>query len=181
VPENKKNLRIALTTDCNLRCKYCCMKYPEILSTFKKGDFYTIARNWKKYNSISITGGEPFLDTIKLGCLLATLDFYNMRSYVVDRKPIYIYSNGLLITLKELHSLNTYHSLRGLNISWHSNHVSFEKLKAFNKIIPVRLHVQDIKVTLEIRTFCKENLIPLKIWTKDDCSTVEEDRILFSF
>lgn len=184
-----KNCRIALTLDCNIKCKYCCMKNPEILNTFTKISYKNLIEhlvsNISEYQDLNLTGGEPFTYFASLYILMNNIQsLIDIKSDLL-KTPIntnmYVFTNGLLVEDYQLMALNRFENFKGLNLSWHYKKLSFERVKELSEMTSVRLFIQDIKNNTKIQKKCQDAKIPIRLWTKDDCSTnLEEDRFLIS-
>ena len=169
----KIQCRIALTTDCNLQCDYCCMKWPEMLRTFKKINRCDLNNlDFQKYRSFVITGGEPTLDLFRLYSTLFTL---RNKTDV----PIYLHTNGILLDRTITGDFAFFNLVDGINISLHEDvNWNLSKIKMMNLDVPIRLHVYDKLVNQELLDFVKATGIILKQWELDECDTVPEDRLL---
>jgi molybdenum cofactor biosynthesis enzyme MoaA len=183
-----KNCKLVITKKCNLKCSYCCMKNPKILQTFQsfpsnlKDKDSVLDYILNNYTSVTVTGGEPFVDFHRIYRLIANLEVNKDYLPKPKLKAIYVYTNGLLIESDQLKKLKWFSLFKGLNISYHYKHLNLEQIAIYNQIIPVRLWVQDSKITSEITKFCKKYQISLKIWTKDDCDPpIPEDRYFWKF
>lgn len=157
--------RVLITTECNLKCKYCCNKLVDIKNSFKMTTFDEFIEKSHIYNEINISGGEPILSEDKLGRLLAKLPIVTKT---------YLYTNGTILP-----SINV-ERLDGVNIGIHNNFnyikTNILSWKVFNKNI--RVQCQDIKVTNEIKDFCVHNNIKLVLWTMNECNRTQEDRYI---
>lgn len=70
---------------CNLNCFYCDTDFKTDLKVYTAETLYTIVKNYKNIHSISLTGGEPLMETAFLSEFLPLLN-----------KPVYLETNGTL-------------------------------------------------------------------------------------
>jgi molybdenum cofactor biosynthesis enzyme MoaA len=168
-----KQCRIAITEKCNLNCEYCCMKQPDILNTFKVVHNIYQIDDLHKYDTIMITGGEPLEDFRILR---------NTMSRIVDLVPrntkIYLYTNGLKLQEEDFEwTLKKW--FNGINIGLHDpdSWDYQEILSEVNKIIPVRILINEDLIPDNFVEWCKKNNVDYRAWKMNDCH-VKEDRYL---
>ena len=170
---SNKQCRIMITKKCNLRCSYCLMKNEELMATFKPATIEEILK--KEYSAYCITGGEPFYN-IYTQCSALQLAVMIKETY---NKPIYLYTNGTHIEPLRgwLGGHRSIELFDGINISLHRK-IPYKTLVRVHRYCPVRVHRQDTKIDARLIHFCATNKMALKIWHKDDCTTVPEDRFI---
>jgi MoaA/NifB/PqqE/SkfB family radical SAM enzyme len=101
-------VRVILFLDCNLHCQYCCNNVPKYRSQFQEKSITEI--DFDKYKNVCITGGgEPFLRKGQLYFALANIP---------AGKPIYLYTNGMLITDNDVELLKRF-NIKGITIGLH--------------------------------------------------------------
>jgi len=169
-----KQCRIMITKKCNLKCSYCLMKNDELMATFKPVDLDTLRDivSTTEYSAYCITGGEPLMNRQTIIDTLKTV--ITLQKYAKKLAPVYLYTNG---EHKINEAMTLIYSVNGLNISPHKN-VNYNWIKRAKMLTNIRIHRQDIKTDAKLIHFCADNHIPLKIWHKDDCKTVPEDRFI---
>jgi organic radical activating enzyme len=161
-----KSLRLIITTDCNLSCEYCCNKIPEVNNKFIVKNLLSI--NFKQYDSICITGGEPLLD---IPNLMYTLNRCLDKNFNAN---YYLYTNGLLLTKRIFHTVSWFD---GINIGIHSQgqlDKICNNLDLYCTYKNIRFLVEDINYA-EFRF--PEN-VNIKTWTRNQCNIPNEDWIL---
>lgn len=163
----KKTARVLITTECNLKCEYCCNKLPEIQNGFKMTTFDQFVK--MDYETVNISGGEPMLVVDKLENLAHEL---NKKEHSPN---IYIYTNGFNYPndIKGIARM-----IDGVNIGCHE---SFEKsfLKAMSwqyHINNIRFHIEKGKLTKDQREILLENGFGIKEWVMNECDGISEDR-----
>jgi MoaA/NifB/PqqE/SkfB family radical SAM enzyme len=157
------NCRILITTECNLKCKYCCNLLPEIKSKIKFITFNEIIKT--NYTNYSITGGEPLLCFDKLIKLLKKLPKTSKK---------YLYTNGWL--LNNDYSLILRKYIDGINLGYHGD---FDMIRYKFPILEknfdnVRLLAEKGKLTKFQKEYLKDYKIILKEWVRDACETNED-------
>jgi len=166
-----KVARVIITTDCNLKCKYCCNRIPEVQQTFKMTTVQDFIDMSHKYEVINFTGGEPLLAQDKLVHLLTNIPRDIKR---------YLYTNGTQSPWTDL-----LEELDGVNVSIHNTEQVIKYLAFAGyawcsnhkwRLKSRRLWVEDKKITEEITTWCKEQGWGLVPWTMNVCGKTEEDR-----
>jgi organic radical activating enzyme len=130
---NKKSLRLLITEECNLNCSYCCNKLPKCREKFDYKRLKEI--NFSQYDAVCITGGEPMLNPAMLG--------YIKEMCNIDLKiPIYLYTNGLLLS-KQF----PFKDFTGITIGIHKEWQMKTILECAPKILSygnIRFSVEDI-------------------------------------
>ena len=143
------SFRILITRDCSFDCTYCCNIFPEITKEIKSLTLHDIVceiNNMSSIKNIMITGGEPFLNRatfVSMSDLIHTIAWGRNVHF-------YIYTNGastnIVQMLKELKDSTFGFSVRGINISYHSEYSesfpSRTKIAAINDVYPVTLRVE---------------------------------------
>lgn len=165
--------RVLITTECNLKCSYCCNKIKEVQDSFKMTTMDQFVENANKYTDINISGGEPLLAQDKLRNLINLL-------YIKTYANIWLYSNGLPsiddVTIESLRRCN------GINIGCHDNFGILKYKVLFLRYAvgyeKIRLQIEDVKYSDEIKDFCTKNNINVKLWKRNDCFATEEDRFI---
>lgn len=167
-----KLARVLVTTQCNLKCSYCCNKIPEIQKSFSMTTMDEFVERAKEYDVVNISGGEPLLSEDKLTRLVEDL-------YTHSNAKIYLYTNGTVLPKS---NSRIYRILNGVSIGVHNN---FNKIRS-NVILwrhevvfgTIRLLIRDTEVTKEIEDFCRQNDIVLVTWKLNDCNKTQEDRFI---
>jgi molybdenum cofactor biosynthesis enzyme MoaA len=158
-------VRFLLTWKCNLSCDYCCNEIPEVrkgISPMTMKEYQSF--DFSKYKNICISGGEPFLNEGKL---------YYTISKIPDSANIYIYTNGILMTEKQLYTLKYLHSnLKGINIGLHEPQTFDKLITKWKHDELIRFHVEDIYKE-KIRKRYPD--VKFKFWHRNDCEMVNED------
>ena len=165
-----KQCRIIITKKCNLHCSYCLMKNEELMATFKPATMEEILE--KEYSAYCITGGEPLYNEWTINKMINLI--LTIRRNVIDTK-IFVYTNGEFKMSKN--AILLMYLTDGINVSAHKN-IPYKKIKIMNMYCPVRVHRQDTKIDAKLIHFCATHKMALKIWHKDDCTTVPEDRFI---
>ncbi len=160
--------RVAITTKCNLKCKYCCMEYSHIQETFTKVDSIQDILEYKNYDVFAITGGEP---TIVPRLLQDTMCEIKMNT---DAR-IHLWTNGIEL-YPEFVSVNK-DLIDGINISIHDGSWNYVRWTQLNQIMPIRLHIWENLSTDMLREFCQLQNIKLNEWVMDECD-INEDRFI---
>lgn len=153
--------RVLITTECNLKCPYCCNKLKNIQESIK---FITydefVGCN---YDEVNISGGEPMIELDKLKRLLPKI-----------KGKKYLYTNGH----RYYRAFEVADQLDGVNIGYHTN---FDKTlhaalhwKKFVK--NVRFHAESGKLTKKQKKLLDKSNIDVVEWIKDDCDKSKEDR-----
>jgi len=174
-----KIARVLVTTECNLKCHYCCNKMPEIQASFKMTTMGEFLERANEYSGINISGGEPLLAVEKTCTMIRTIK--NTSS-----AKVYIYTNAMIRPYTK--HWKTLSLLDGVNIGVHGNFdniktnilvwIDILKTRAPNLNHTIRVHVQDIKCTPEIVSFCNQNGITLYLWELNNCNKIQEDRYI---
>ena len=132
--------RLKITLECNRSCPYCINKSKEY-----RDKWITInsihTPDWTKYSSIVVSGGEPTILHINE---LHTILYALRRTTANKNTPIYLQTNGDLLTKSIVKELDNY--IDGIGLSIH-NLDEFRRLKTrFEDILrikPIQLYVQD--------------------------------------
>ena len=162
-----KTSRILITTECNLKCSYCCNKLPEVQSTFKMTTIDMFLN--MNYDVINISGGEPLLAPNKLNSLLQEL-------HHKGNNRVYLYTNGVLTEDLHLYARN----LDGVNIGCHGNwDTALEGAIQWRKHIrSVRFHAQKGKMKDYHKRQLIKHGVKLNEWTMNECNNINEDRYI---
>ena len=160
--------RVVITRKCNLKCSYCCMKYPEILETFTRVQSMQDIFEHKSYDTFAVSGGEPTLSPKKLQNVVNDIKMNTSAS-------VYLWTNGILL-LPEFLIVNR-GIIDGVNISIHEGGWDYRKWYQLHKIMPIRLHIWEGLSNDKLRRFCRTNNIRLNEWVMDECEK-EEDRFI---
>jgi pyruvate formate-lyase activating enzyme-like uncharacterized protein len=150
------------------------MKNKELMATFKPATMEEILQ--KEYSAYCITGGEPLLDIKTIN--IASNLIVNIKTKAPKIAPIYLYTNGENLISRPALMLIT--CLDGINISPHRNKIPYKEILTVDVFTKVRVHRQDTKIDPKLIHFCADNKMALKIWHKDDCTTVLEDRFILT-
>lgn len=161
-------LRLLLTLDCNLSCDYCCNELPAINTHFQEKSLEKIV--WDGYDNICLTGGEPFK---------AREQLYAILDLIPDEIPLYLYTNGLLVTFDDVMQLMTYPNLAGINVGLHTVPQA-RFLHTGLSYLPVRYHIEESKVQAmqQAHPWLVDELI--HPWTRDNCTMPNEDWVLLT-
>ncbi len=103
----KDTARILITRRCNLSCTYCCNDLPEVRERIRTVNVLHYIPV-EQYQKVCLTGGEPLLRMRRL---------YRVLRYV-KRKPVFLYTNGKLLTMPLLRRLLA-HGVTAVNIGAH--------------------------------------------------------------
>jgi len=164
----KPSLRLILFTKCNLACSYCCNENPDVNSRFIQKSLHEI--DFYRYGAICLTGGEPFLNPSLV---------FEVLIWIPVETPVYIYTNGLLLTTEILRKLGSFENVKGLNIGLHHVNQLNSITPLVDKWFPVRYLIQDTRRD----EFVKRNASRLtvnntKTWILDQCDIPNEEWIL---
>jgi molybdenum cofactor biosynthesis enzyme MoaA len=160
--------RIVITRKCNLKCKYCCMEYPEIIDSFKQVSSLQEIFDHSNYDTFAVTGGEPTLNIKRLQNVVCDIKFNT-------NAKVYLWTNGILLTPEFL--FFNRNIIDGVNISVHADNWDYRRWHNFHRIIPIRLHVWEELSNDKLRHFCKTHSIRLNEWVIDECDK-DEDRFI---
>jgi len=165
----KKIARCILTTQCNLKCDYCCNRIPSIQQSFKFTTMDQFIEISKNYTDINISGGEPMLAPEKLRDLVEHIHHKS------DAR-IWLYTNGTICpNIGRIGDL----PFDGVNIGIHDNFGVIKKnVESWNGCANIKVHVQRGHLTSEIDNFCMYHDIPIKLWELDNCNNTQEDRFI---
>jgi len=159
-----KQCKVILTTECNLKCSYCCNKLPEIQQRVKIKTFDELVKT--KYDVYNLTGGEIGLSERKTRSFVTQLKKFNPEC------KIYLYTNGThsgIIT-----------DVDGINVGYHEENKNtvIQKCILYKEMgHKVRLHIED-KVFNDMDIYTKGALkynFDLKLWTRNECNINDND------
>lgn len=161
-------IRLLLFLDCNLDCPYCCNKQEQFNSQFQLKRFDEI--DFSKYKNVCITGGEPFLKKDIL---------YNTLAKIPVRKNIYLYTNGMMVTNKDIVKLYHQKNIKGINVGIHTDYQFNWINPLMDTLLPVR-YTAELSLVPQLKKqypdrFNRQNL---KGWTLNDCNMSNEDWVL---
>jgi len=164
--------RIAITTECNLNCKYCCMKDPTVFSSFRECVDIKDIPDLHKYESFAITGGEPLTDPILTVLIADALKNYPGKKF--------LYTNGTLADENFLPLIARAYD--GINIGLHpeTKKLKQSEILNINSYIPVRLLICEDSANTEFFEFVKKYNIAYRLWKINDCENQNEDRFILS-
>jgi len=175
----KDTLRVLVSWDCNLNCRYCCNQIPAIRNSIIPTDITDV--EWDKYKTFCISGGEPLLDMAKVK---------SVCKQIPEGRLVILYTNGTLLTRDIASALNVL-GVHAINVGLHVNLeldnrfiiTGFASIienveKAVNGVpIQVRYHAQDIyKNMLGLDKVFKG--VRFRYWKMNDCARSNEDRIV---
>lgn len=163
----KDTVRIIMFLECNFKCSYCCNEKEKFSSQFVEMYFSQI--DFSKYSAVCISGGEPFFRKNEM---------YEVLDRIPRELPIFLYTNGFLITDQDLLLLRKY-NIKCVNIGVHGvNQPKFIN-KDLERFLPVRWQAQDKNreklLAMYPERITEENS---KFWKMDDCERINEDWIL---
>ena len=146
------------------------MKYEDVLNGFKKLQTLAELPELKQYDAFAVTGGEPLLEEGRLFIVLAALKR--------EQKPIYLYTNGLLLTNEYATELRKY--VDGINIGLHKIDIDLvgKLIRIHKEIVPIRILVWEKLCPTYLEELCREHDIALRKWKMDECDIENEDRFL---
>lgn len=98
---------LIITNKCNLRCDFCFQRKKNIPGSLNVEDWESVIDQLPPYAWVTLTGGEP----------LFFKDFRRLFSYVSDRFPCNIISNGLLLNEELIDHLLEKENFKTLSIS----------------------------------------------------------------
>ena len=101
-------LRLLITLECNLHCKYCCNNIPEIKEKFKPIHLNDV--NFRIYENICISGGEPLLNIPLLKKVLGKISY---------NRNVILYTNGKLLT-RYIFEMLEGHGVNNISIGLHT-------------------------------------------------------------
>lgn len=159
-------LRILVTNECNLNCKYCCNK--TLRHTFIPIRYLHTIPFGLYGRAICITGGEPLLHLDRVKRVVDTV--YHQRFETPSWEPkVILYTNGLLLN-EGLYPWFIQWGIDAVNIGLH-NPAMFdsiiERTHNFPKQqISVRYHIQDIYEEMMLEKYPD---LEFKLWTMNDC------------
>jgi organic radical activating enzyme len=161
--------RIIMFLKCNFRCAYCCNEKAQFNQQFQEVFLKEI--NWKKYKVVCVSGGEPFSDKEAL---------FQTLQRIPPILPIYIYTNGILITKADVNHIAFYHAnVMGFNIGIHGVNQPKFIIPEIDKHFSVRWQAQDKNREKLLSMYPDRiNEQNAKFWKMDDCNRVNEDWFL---
>ena len=158
----KKSLRILITEECNFNCAYCCNKMPKVRRCFRYKKLNDI--NFRKYDSICITGGEPFKYIGRMSYVA-----WKAADFVQNQ---YLYTNGSLINSLNFKMLRWFD---GVSVGVHDE-LPVEQIKFLTTINNVRFLIDREKVE-RYRDII--HLDRIKLYTLNECyETDREDWVV---
>lgn len=173
-----KQCRVILTTECNLKCPYCCNKIKEVQDSFKMITIDQLLE--KEYDCYNITGGEVGLAISKLINICTSIKNYHPLA------KTFVYTNGYLDKVAEFWEMDELFSLvDGFNVGYHEGQYMWDATRLaimLNKRKPTRLHIND-KVFANLKPnedrcvheAIKEG-VTLVLWKMNECNNQTEDR-----
>ena len=168
-----KRCRVLITSECNLRCEYCCNKLPEVQATIKMTTMdQFIEEIAPKYEEISISGGEPMLAEDKLINIIYSLP-ENAKKYLYTNGS---YSPSIIFPI---------HLLNGVNIGVHQELNSsdllcwLKEIAESNPTCSLRFHMQEGVSFPNTEEFAILYNIPIIRWQMNKCGDpTTEDRYI---
>ena len=166
--------RLKITLKCNRFCPYCINKN----KAYK--DKWTPISNindvkWSIFSSLIVSGGEP--------TLLPPKDLINILSCLrsLTQRPIYLQTNGDLLTKSLVKEIDNY--IDGIGLSIH-NLKEFKSLKTrfedILKIKPIQLYIQDT-MFFDNTTYLGKVMdkgFSFRIWKEGEFDTTEQIFVL---
>jgi len=156
-----------ITNECNLRCKHCYhVSYLNEGIDINKltgiADQLCNALNkWEKKGSLSITGGEPLMNS---EVLFQLLDYFENRN--VDR--IDLLTNGTLLTDSIIDKLKHYKKLRRLQLSLEGLQETNDEIRGMNSyertitaIDNLKRHGLVVSIMMTVGKHNQDEVIPL--------------------
>src|SRR5574339_95222 len=127
-------VRIIMFLSCNFKCRYCCNEKEQFNREFVEKSLSEI--DFSNYQVACVSGGEPFFNKPALWKTLAAIP---------ARMPIYIYTNGILITKEDIFYMGFHHAnIAGFNVGIHGVNQPKFILPELSEFFPVRWQAQDI-------------------------------------
>ncbi len=164
----KDTIRLIITLDCNFECVYCCNNIEKFNQQFVCKKLLDI--DWRNYSNVCITGGEPFLNKDLL---------YSILDKIPNDKSIYIYTNGVLITRKDVSQLLKY-NVKGLNIGLHKKN-QLSDIADVDELSP-RYTFIDALTEYLLATYPKRlNRGNINPFTLNDCDMPNEDWVVLNY
>jgi len=152
---DKLHSKLFITSKCTRRCEDCLNTKPEVLDTFKCINLFDF--QIRHYESITITGGEPFIDLNLLNVLLST---------VPRTTKVYVRTN--LDIIPDFHIIE---QINGLNIEFNKMDLElnlrnkFSIATALPKIFPflsMRFYADSV-VLKHLKRLCKKYKVNIPI------------------
>jgi molybdenum cofactor biosynthesis enzyme MoaA len=166
----KDTVRIIMFLGCNFKCEYCCNEKSKFNEQFEEKSFAEI--DFNNYKTVCLTGGEPFFHKDWL---------YSILGKIPPEKPIFLYTNGVLIDLEDILRIAGNYNIQGINIGLHGVNQPKFILPELDSVFSVRYQAQDIN---------REKLLSMypdriteknsKFWKMYDCFRSNEDWILLT-
>ncbi|MBQ9245419.1 7-carboxy-7-deazaguanine synthase QueE [bacterium] len=145
-------------SSCNLHCKYCDTDFKTNLKEYSTEELINVINLYKNIHSVSLTGGEPLLETSFLKEFLPLTD-----------KKIYLETNGTLY--EELKEIINYIDIISMDIKLPSSTAMsdlFEKHKQFIRVAKQK--------DLFIKIVFDENITDIEI--KNTIDIAKQDNLL---
>ena len=164
-------VRIIMFLSCNFKCRYCCNEKSQFNQEFVEMRLEQIP--WGKYKVACVSGGEPFFNKSAL---------YKVLETIPPHLPIYLYTNGILITKEDVNRIAFRHAnVMGFNIGIHGVNQPKFIIPEVDEAFSVRWQAQDINreklLSMYPGRITEENS---KFWKMDDCYRRNEDWILLT-
>ena len=163
-----KTARVLITTECNLKCEYCCNKLPEIQESFKMTTMDQFVK--MDYDVVNISGGEPMKNVEKIDSLVYALDKAD------NNATLYLYTNGYESYEGDIHHIASL--IDGVNIGCHGDFdKSFLAALTWAEFCGnVRFHIQEGRIAEDEKISLLISGIELKEWKMNECENTPEDR-----
>jgi len=172
----KPKARLKITLRCNKNCSYCINNVPE----YKKRWVEIVSVDqvdWNNYRTIIVSGGEPLLHDNLVEILK------KLRHITHVSIPIYLQTNGTLLTKELVKSIDDY--IDGIGYSVH-NPNEFMHLKSrvtdIARIKPIRLYVNNITYMSDSSGFSNLDFprfyFDLKLWNEGESDETEHIYLL---
>lgn len=162
-------LRLAVTWACNYQCSYCCNQAPlNYRSRFRPVRWHEI--DWSLYETVCITGGEPFL--------LSPKSLVNIRRLIPADKLVVIYSN---FSAPHFNYLYAYEQLKPVRftLSYHPEHAGPINLFVFRALclaneqqVPIRINIAGTELPAYADAYPE---LEFKFFAEGDCERSNED------
>ena len=156
--QKKKSLRLLITEECNFNCSYCCNKMPEVRRCFRYKKLNDI--NFREYDSICITGGEPFKYLGRMSYV-----FWKAADFIQYQ---YLYTNGSLINRSNFKILRWFD---GVSVGVHDE-LPVDQIQFLTALKNVRFLIDREKVG-RYRDIIPQDRI--KLYTLNDCNLTDRE------